>query len=132
MPLTKKRLNNERGQTMVEFALVLPVLVVLVLAIAQFGVAFNHYLALTDAARAAARKGAVSRNAGRASDCQNAGYAAGTDLQNPGTDFLLSCSSSWSAGSTLTVTASYPYSISLLGWVVSSGRLTTTMQERVE
>jgi Flp pilus assembly protein TadG len=120
---------------MVEFALVLPVLVVLVLAIAQFGVAFNHYLALTDAARAAARKGAVSRNLGSsaaASACQSAGYAAGTDLQNPGTTFVLSCSSPWTAGSTVTVTASYPYSISLLGWVVVGGQLTTTMQERVE
>jgi len=133
VPLTKKRMNNERGQTMVEFALVLPVLVVLVLAIAQFGVAFNNYLALTDAARAAARKGAVSRqDPSPAGACQSAGYAAGTDLKNPGTDFLLSCSSPWSLGSTVTVTASYPYSVSLLGWVVSSGRMTTTMQERVE
>ena len=132
MPLTKKRLRNERGQTMVEFALVLPILVVLVLAIAQFGVAFNNYIALTDAARAAARKGAVSREAGRSSDCQAAGYAAGTDLKNPGTDFLLACSSPWTIGSTVTVSASYPYSISLLGWVVSSGRMTTTMRERVE
>jgi Flp pilus assembly protein TadG len=125
-------MNNERGQTMVEFALVLPVLVVLVLAIAQFGVAFNNYLALTDAARAAARKGAVSRESGQASACQSAGYAAGTDLKNPGTDFLLACSSPWTIGSTVTVTASYPYSISLLGWVVSSGRMNTTMRERVE
>jgi hypothetical protein len=30
------------------------------------------------------------------------------------------------------VTASYPYRISLLGWVVSSGRMTTRMTERVE
>ena len=117
---------------MVEFALVLPVLVVLVLGIAQFGVAFNHYLALTDAARAAARKGAVSRTAGQSSACQTAGYAAGTDLKNPGTDFLLNCTSLWTPGSDVTVSASYPYSISLLGWVVTSGRMTTTMKERVE
>jgi len=132
VPLTKKRMNNERGQTLVEFALVLPILVVLVLAIAQFGVAFNNYLALTDAARAAARKGAVSRQAGQASACQSAGYAAGTDLKNPGTDFLLACSSPWTIGSDVVVNASYPYQISLLGWVVSSGRMTTTMRERVE
>jgi Flp pilus assembly protein TadG len=103
------KLKNERGQTLVEFALVLPILVVLVLAIAQFGVAFNNYVTLTDAARAAARKGAVSRESGQAGACQAAGYAAGGDL-----------------------TASYPYSISLLGWVVASGQLNTTMRERVE
>jgi Flp pilus assembly protein TadG len=132
VPLTKRRLTSERGQTLTELALVLPILVVLVLAIAQFGVAFNNYVSLTDAARAAARKGAVSREAGQSTDCQNAGYAAGTDLKNPGTDFKVFCSSSWSIGSDVTVTATYPYAISLLGWVVKSGTLTTTMKERVE
>lgn len=132
MPQTTNKLKSERGQTMTELALVLPILVVLVLAIAQFGVAFNNYLTLTDAARAAARKGAVSRDAGRATDCQNAGYAAGGNLKNPGTDFTVLCSSSWAAGSDVTVTATYPYSISLLGWVVKSGTLSTTMKERVE
>lgn len=117
---------------MTELALVLPILVVLVLAIAQFGVAFNNYVTLTDAARAAARKGAVSREAGKSSDCQSAGYAAGTDLKNPGTDFLVTCVSSWGIGSDVTVTATYPYQISLLGWVVKSGTLTSTTKERVE
>jgi Flp pilus assembly protein TadG len=127
------KLKNERGQTMVELALVLPILVVLILGIAQFGVAFNNYVTLTDAARAAARKGAVSRESGSpAGDCQAAGYAAGGNLKNPGTDFVVNCSSSWSIGSDVTVTASYPYAISLLGWVVASGNLNTTMKERVE
>jgi Flp pilus assembly protein TadG len=126
------KLRDERGQTFTELAMVLPILIVLVLAIAQFGVAFNNYLTLTDAARAAARKGAVSRDAGRSSDCQSAGYAAGGNLKNPGTDFVVLCTSSWAAGSDVTVTATYPYSISLLGWVVTSGSLSTTMKERVE
>src|SRR5207248_9652827 len=127
------KLKDERGQTMTELALVLPILVVLVLAIAQFGVAFTNYVTLTDPARAAARKGAVSRQSSSpTSDCQNAGYAAGGNLKNPGTDFKVSCSSSWTIGSDVSVTASYPYSISLLGWVVKSGTLSSTMKERVE
>jgi Flp pilus assembly protein TadG len=127
------KLKNQRGQTMTELALVLPILVVLVLAIAQFGIAFNNYVTLTDAARAAARKGAVSRDASDPKgDCQNAGYAAGGNLNKPGTDFVVNCSSSWTIGSDVTVTATYPYSISLLGWVVASGSLNTTMKERVE
>ena len=52
--------------------------------------------------------------------------------KNPGTDFKVQCNSSWTIGSDVTVTATYPYSISLLGWVVKSGMLTTTMKERVE
>jgi Flp pilus assembly protein TadG len=133
VPQIRKKLKNERGQTLVELALVLPILVGLVLAIAQFGVAFDNYLTLTDAARAAARKGAVSRQSSNpASDCQNAGYAAGNNLNNPGTDFTVTCSSPWTIGSDVTVTATYPYSISVMGWVVTSGTLSSTMKERVE
>ena len=129
----KKRIENERGQTMTEFAFVLPILLVLLFGIIQFGIIFNNYVALTDAARAASRKGAVSRNSSDPQgDCQTTGYAAGSNLQNPGTDFVLTCSSSWAPGSDVTVTATYPYDINLLGWVVASGQLNTTMKERVE
>ncbi|MFL5918950.1 MAG: TadE/TadG family type IV pilus assembly protein [Gaiellaceae bacterium] len=131
MPRTTNKLKNERGQTMTELALVLPILVVLVLAIAQFGVAFNNYVTLTDAARAGARKAAVSRNASDpASDCVNAVRNAAGDLNL--SNLTVSCSSSWGIGSDVTVTATYPYEISLLDWVVKSGSLTTTMKERVE
>jgi Flp pilus assembly protein TadG len=127
------KLKNERGQTMVELALVLPLLVVLVFGICQFGIAFNNYLTLTDAARAASRKGAVSRGMGDPKgSCESAGYAAGGNLKNPGTDFKVTCSSSWGAGTDVTVTASYPYAINLMGWVVANGQLTATMKERVE
>jgi Flp pilus assembly protein TadG len=120
---------------MTEFALVAPMLIVLVFGIVQFGIAFNNYLTLTDAARAAARKGVVSRGLGASgakNACETAGYAAGVNLKDPGIKFKVLCSSSWSAGSDVTVTASYPYSIKLLDWAVYSGTLNTTMKERVE
>jgi Flp pilus assembly protein TadG len=129
----KRTIKNEQGQTMVEFAFVLPILLVMLFGIIQFGVIFNNYVALTDAARAASRKGAVSRNASDPKgDCEATGYAAGTNLRNPGTDFVLTCNSSWGIGSDVTVTATYPYDIKLLDWVVTSGTLNTTMKERVE
>ena len=123
----KRTFKNERGQTMTEFAFVLPILLVMLFGIIQFGIIFNNYVALTDAARAASRKGAVSRSASNPK-----GYAAGTNLRNPGTDFVLTCDSTWAIGSDVTVTATYPYNVNLLGWVVASGRLNTTMKERVE
>ena len=58
-----KRLHNERGQTMVEFTLVLPVLLVVLFGIIQFGITFSNYVALTDAVRAGARTAAISRSA---------------------------------------------------------------------
>ena len=127
------QMKSEQGQTMTEFALVAPIFVVLLFGIIQFGIIFNHYVTLTDAARAASRKGAVSRQASDPKgECEAAGYAAGGNLKNPTKDFVVSCSSSWAPGSELTVTATYPYSISLVGWVVASGNLNTTMKERVE
>ena len=129
----KDTIKNERGQTMTEFAFVLPILLVVLFGIIQFGIAFNNYVALTDAARAASRKGAVSRSSSDPKgDCESTGYAAGANLKNPGTDFVVTCSSDWSAGSDVTVTATYPYDIKLLDWVVASGTLNTTMKERVE
>lgn len=118
---------------MVEFALVLPILLVLLLGIFQFGVAFNNYVTLTDAVRAGARKAAVSRNSSDpAGDCRAQVMAAGGALDATELAKNLSCTSSWAAGSDVTVTADYPYSISLLDWSVFSGRFSSTMKERVE
>ncbi len=116
---------------MTEFAIVLPVLCLLVFAILQCGIAFNNYLALTDAARAGARKAAVSRLSGNPQGAAVAAVqAAAGDLN--ASNLGISVSSSWQQGSNVTVTATYPYSISLFGLVVKSGRLSTTVTERVE
>jgi Flp pilus assembly protein TadG len=57
----RRRIQDENGQTMVEFALVLPLLCVVLFGIVQFGILYNNYVTLTDATRAGARKAAVSR-----------------------------------------------------------------------
>ena len=130
--MTKRRsIRGQQGQTMTEFTIVLPVLVLLVFGVIQFGIAFNNYLALTDAARAGARKAAVSRLSGDGSGAAtDAVRAAAADLDQSNLD--VSVSSSWQQGSNVTVSATYPYSISLLGLIVKSGRLNTTVTERVE
>ena len=46
---------KKRGQSLVEMALVLPILLLLVAAIADFGRAFNSYIVITNAAREGAR-----------------------------------------------------------------------------
>jgi len=128
-----KRFNfkNQQGQSMTEFALVLPILVVLLFGVIQFGIVFNNYITVTDAVRAGARKGAVSRHQANpnAVVVQSVRDAA-TDLRQ--SDLNVSVTSSWLHGEDVTVTGSYPYSISLLGLVVKSGRLTSTTKERVE
>ena len=46
---------------MVEFALVLPVLLLILIAIMKFGLMFNRYITLTDAVRSGARQLALGR-----------------------------------------------------------------------
>jgi Flp pilus assembly protein TadG len=130
--MTKRfQFKNERGQTLTEFALVLPILALLLFGVIQFGIAFNNYITLTDAVRAGARKGAVGRHLQnpQASVVQSVRTAA-TDLKS--SDLQIAVSSSWTQGSDVTVTATYPYSINLLGVVMKSGRLSSSTTERVE
>ena len=116
---------------MVEFAVVLPIFVVLLFGIIQFGIVFNNYVTLTDAARAAARKGAVSRNAGDPSgDCRNEGLAAASNLDQ--TKLQLTCTVPSMPGQDVQVDASYPWSVSLFGMELLGGDLKTVMKERVE
>ena len=54
--------KNEKGASAVEFALILPILVILVFGIFEFGIAFNNYITITHAAREGARLAAVDLN----------------------------------------------------------------------
>jgi Flp pilus assembly protein TadG len=129
--LKRLKIRDEQGQTLTEFAIVLPLLVVLLFAIIQFGIVFNNYVSLTDAARAAARKGAVSRNSGNPKgDCEAEGFAAAADLDQ--SKLQLTCSSAFSPGSDVQVDAQYPYTVTLFGFSLISGNLKTVMKERVE
>jgi Flp pilus assembly protein TadG len=128
---TSRRISGERGQTMVEFAIVLPIFVTLLFGIIQFGIAFNNYITITDAARAGARVAAVSRQASNPSGaCVNQVQTSASTLNQ--SQLQVTCSSSWAPGSDVTVDVQYPYSINLYGVVIASGNLHTTQTERVE
>lgn len=53
------RRPTSRGQGLVEFALVLPPLMLILLGIIQFGFIFNTYVTMTNAAREGAREGTI-------------------------------------------------------------------------
>ena len=125
--------SSEDGQTAVEFALVLPILAVLLFAIVEFGVTFHDYVTVTDASRVAARKAAVSRHLG---DNGAAAEAAGENAAASLNDDVLGvdCSADdWEEpGTDVSCTVTYPYSIDVLGWVVANGTLTSETTERLE
>ena len=150
---------GERGQALVEFAMVLPVLMLIVLGIIKGGLLYNNYLQLTDAVRSGARQLAIER--GQTSPCGDAaneviGSASGlnssniamTMTENPeatgdptnatytttgppsGTG---TCPFTLVSGSAATLTATYPCDFTILGIsFVPSCSLSASATERVE
>ena len=60
--MLKMRVNNiksEKGASAVEFALILPILVILIFGIVEFAIGFNHYITITHAAREGVRRASV-------------------------------------------------------------------------
>src|SRR3990172_5448786 len=56
--------KKERGQSMVEFVLVVPIFLVLVFGIVDFGMGIHAWLTITSASREGARIGTVSASSG--------------------------------------------------------------------
>ena len=118
---------------MVEFAIVAPILLLILMGIMQLGVVYNNWVTLTDAARAGARKAAVCRT-GCSPDSTTATVTA---VKNSAVNLNqaslgVTVTSTWAQGADATVTATYPWAINVMGVVVASGTLNATTTERVE
>jgi Flp pilus assembly protein TadG len=125
--------HDQQGQTMVEFALVLPIICLLLFGVIQFGILYKDYVTVTDAARAGARKAAVSRLESNPEGATEAKVrAAAADLDQAKLTVSVVASPAWEHGADVTVEAKYPYAVNLLGLVVASGQLKSTTTERVE
>ena len=136
--MPRRTLRNQRGQAVTEFAVILPVLLLVLLAIYQFGVVFNNYIQVTAAAREGARKAAVSRTAGNCSAVQTLaisaarGAAPGLNQSQMAVTVTATCTNNaYAPGTDTKVTVTYPDAIAILGRVVASGNLSssTTMRE---
>jgi Flp pilus assembly protein TadG len=119
----KPRTYHEQGQAVVEFAIILPILLVLLLAIWQFGVAYDKWQNLNGAAREGARAAVVADQGAELSDARTAARTAVAgqltltdgDMQLAATK--LSGTAAWK------FSACNDYSIDILGIVVKSGTL---------
>jgi Flp pilus assembly protein TadG len=118
---------------MVEFTLILPVLMLMILGIYQFGQTYSNYIQVTNAARTGGRKALVSRgDPTGVNDAIAAAKGATWWLNVSQMTVTVSPAEPWTAGQTVTVTVTYPYSISLLGFVAGSGTLKSATTVRVE
>jgi Flp pilus assembly protein TadG len=139
-PLRKR--NEESGQAFVELALVLPVLLLLLLGVIQFGNVFRDYIALTDATRVGARQAAVSRSIQPASDriplvvakVQRAAVNLDTTKMTVTVEpvKLDGVTPGWEESGDVTVRSTYPFRINLFGMVLYNGLLQSRTTERIE
>jgi Flp pilus assembly protein TadG len=136
-----RRTRGERGQAYVEFALILPVLLLLVMGIIQFGNAFRTYITLTDATRVGGRQAAVSRSIQPASArvplIEQKMHDAAANL-DPAKMVItvdpkdIDGTAGWFPAGNVTVRASYPFKINLFGIVVFDSTINSRTTERVE
>ena len=61
--IRNKKLSGERGQSLAEFALIVPIFLILVFAVVDFGMGFHAWITVTNSAREGARLGAVGGTA---------------------------------------------------------------------
>jgi Flp pilus assembly protein TadG len=128
-----RRTRRSRGQAMVEFTLILPLLLLLILGIYQFGQTYADYIQVTNAARDGGRKALVSRSdASGVADVVSTAKNATWWLDKNQMAVSVSPGQPWTTGQNVTVTVTYPYSINLLGFVVASGTLKSATTVRME
>ena len=119
------RKDNENGQAMVEFALVLPIILLLLSGIIDFGWIFGNQLMADNACREAARYTAVHYYDSSADDDQ--AIAAGIiDAKAPTLDSSVALSVSGSGDVTTVVTGQVEILTPFLSGFFENGRYTVT------
>ena len=126
MPADRAR---ERGSAAVEFALLLPILLLLLLALVQVGVIARDSLVLTQASRAGAREAAVQ---GSSKAVEEAVRTAAVGLDPGRIDVDATWSGARGAPVTVEVTYDAPVASLLAGWLLPefvSLRASATMRQ---
>ncbi len=123
----------EGGQSTAEFAILLPVLALLVFGIVEFGMLFYTYIDLTSATREGARKAAVSRTAIDGVQLTKDAIAGSTSVVDDSkTTVTVTPGQPWTAGQDVDVKVTYPYSLNIMGIVLWGGPMTAEAVIRVE
>jgi Flp pilus assembly protein TadG len=123
---TQRRGRRERGQALVEFAFVVPIFLVLVLGVVDFGWALRSWITVTNSAREAARYGAVGATC---DDIKQRAVDTSADLLTTSDVSVVNCQGN--PGTDVGVTVDYDYSfITPLGDLlsfISAGTFPTTL-----
>jgi Flp pilus assembly protein TadG len=144
--------KSHRGQALVEFAIILPVMVLMFMGVWDLGRGIFAYNEVSNAAREAARTGIVNQNpddiAARAAQqalslglsptaattCPSPDGASGTCVKFRSENLSTDCSSPLSVGCVVDVTVKYSYTpiTPIISNIVGSLTLTSTSREAIE
>ena len=134
--------RRERGQALVELAIILPVFMLILLGIVQIGSVFRDYIALTDATRVGARQAAVARSiqpeSARVPNVVAMVEKAAVNLEKSKMTITVTpmkvdgVTAGWEQSGVVTVEATYPFAVDLMGLVVFNGTLKSRTTERIE
>jgi Flp pilus assembly protein TadG len=143
-----RRGRREDGQALVEFAIIAPLLLLLVTGIIQFGLMFNAYITLTDAVRSGARELAIGRGLSDPCDpavTQTVDSAVGislpasqvtTTLSSPDTcgsgSYPARSGGSEAQGDEATVSATYPFKLTIFGMATINLNLSASASDAIE
>ena len=121
--------RSSAGQSIAEFALVVPILLLLVFGIVEFGLIVKSWQVVTDAAREGARVAVVGTTPGVTADSTAAAAAISGALNRGGltqgtpTISITANGGAWTdaaRGDTARVTINYPHSMIMFGPLISS------------
>lgn len=109
LKILKRFLRNQRGQTLVELALILPILVILLMSTIEFGRIFFTYLTVTHASREAVRSTVIHTGKDNAYILQKVQDSASwLDAGDIAVEVTPTSPASRTTGVPLTVRVSYP------------------------
>jgi Flp pilus assembly protein TadG len=126
------KLRGERGQAMVEFALVLPILLTVVWGCIEFGRAYWTYQQLSAAVSEGARTAAVSRSVAFPSTTVTTAVRNAAPNLTASNLTVTTTSTPWTPGQSVTVTGTYPESIKILGITLFDQRISSSRTTRIE
>jgi Flp pilus assembly protein TadG len=141
-PLGRRRRRDQRGQSLVEFAVTFPVFVLLFAGMVDLGLALFSNVTVISAAREGARLGVVQPGDTTAIEDRVRAMSTGLDLSKltvtstclrPSGSGFVSCSSpQWVSGDTVRVQVDYAYT---MVWPLTFGTqldLSSAVQMRIE
>ncbi|MEO6059076.1 MAG: TadE/TadG family type IV pilus assembly protein [Candidatus Limnocylindria bacterium] len=132
--------GSRRGQTLVEFALILPIFILVLVGIFDFGRAVYAYNTISTASREAVRIGIVDQNVGRLqAEAVKAAVALGAapgdvDVAFLTPDLLGTCAAPVDIGCVVEITVHYQYNAAtpIISNLVGTIDMASTTREPVE